>query len=172
MYHSAQPADGMKLITKVVYVLRSAIAEIRSLGKIARLSHLATFSPCGAADFYRLGVHKEEILAAIHFQGNPLADGFAQPCRFPPAVIELPARYEIRNLSLVFLQFVLEKPILAVDAFRFGRQQQSHDLQIREFGDRATADDIPMLINKIVGELLAYLEYSDEFCVQVVHTLV
>ena len=109
----------MKLIPKIICVLRSAIAEVWGLGKISRLSHLATFSPCEATDLYRLGVHKEEILAAIHFQGNPLADGFAQSCGFLPAVIELSTRYEIRDFSLVFLQFVLKKPILTVYAFRF-----------------------------------------------------
>ena len=102
----------MKLITKVICVLRSAIAKVRRFGKISRLSHLAAFSPCGTTDFYRFGINKEEILTAVNFQGtdfyrfginneeiltavnfqgNPLAYGFTQPCRFLPTVIELSA---------------------------------------------------------------------------------
>ena len=72
----------MKLITKVVCVLRSAIAKVGCFGEISRLSHLAAFSPCETTDFYRFGVHKEEILTVIHSQVNPLAYGFTQPCRF------------------------------------------------------------------------------------------
>lgn len=70
----------MKLITKV-----------RRFGKISRPSHLAAFSPCGTTDSYRFGIDKKEILAAVNFQGNPLAYGFTQPCRFLPTVIELSA---------------------------------------------------------------------------------
>ena len=81
----------MKLIAKVICVLRSAIAKVRRFGKISRPAHLAAFSPCGATDFYRFGINNEEILTAVNFQGNPLAYGFTQPCRFLPTVIELSA---------------------------------------------------------------------------------
>lgn len=58
----------MKLITKVICVLRSAIAKGRYSGTIYRPTHLAAFSPCGTTDSYRFGVNKEEILTAVNFR--------------------------------------------------------------------------------------------------------
>ena len=115
----------MKLITKVICVLRSAIAKVWRFGKISRPAHLAAFSPCGATDFYRFGINNEEILTAVNFQGNPLAYGFTQPCRFLPTVIELSAWYKIWNFFLVFLQFVLKKPVLTVYCSLYSKSQFS-----------------------------------------------
>lgn len=144
----------MKFITKIICVLRSAIAEIGSLGKISRLSHLAAFPPCETTDFYRLGVHKEEILTAVHLQGNPLTYGFAQPCGFLPAVIELPARYEIGDLFLVFLQLVIKKPFLAIELSDSAAKDNATTSKSENFGTGPQRTIFPWSLTRLLENCL------------------
>jgi len=128
MYNSADTAQGMKLITVVVYVLRGTIAPGGCMFNIG-LSHLAPGGTGILADFHRLGVNAEDGLTTIDGLGNRLADVLPKPHGLLTALVVLATADQIGNSIRTITVQPIEKIVLAVNTeclSRDGKQPPSN----------------------------------------------
>lgn len=127
------------------------------------------FCLCVLAYLYGLGVNTKQVLTAVYGNGNILAYFLCKPCRQLTPDIELPAADKIRQIILAFIVQSMKQKIFTVEPERLGSYAESHDFEVREFGNNATSGYIPKFIYTISGEILADSKYSDEICYEVAH---
>lgn len=168
MYDPTYSAYSMEFMPITARSPRCATSIVGS-GVDIVTPHRAAFRPGVPTYLDRPGVNTEHVPEAVNGGSHVPADFLREADRQLAADIELPAADQVRQFIPAFIAQTIKKEILTVEPGSLRRYAESYDLQVGKLLNSTASGDVPEFVYTIFGEILAYLEDSDEICHKVAH---